>query len=233
MQCEACHGLGSNRIPNPAVRDIFVGVCTEDCGKCHTQRNDPNPIAASRGYKSPYSQWPELRASGAHANITCTTCHDPPCSTRYEIENAIRNDCTTCQQDQDLAIHEGLSFVRGNYMESLSCVSCHMPLATHSASSASEDVVGLVVRSGDTKTHIFRINPNPDDDSSLFNMGGTAVDEGGQGRATATLDFVCFRCHNGIGNAGEVDSLDLATGVPYGVQSIGRPKGKSIFRSED
>jgi hypothetical protein len=79
--------------------------------------------------------------------------------------------------------------------------------------SASTDVVGTVGRIGDTRTHIFRIDTEPNDYHSFFTSDGTAVAKDDRGQAAVTMDFVCFRCHNGIGNAGVIDSFELASGV--------------------
>lgn len=223
VQCEACHGPGSNHVPNPAGRDIFVGNSADNCGKCHTRGNDPNVILANGGYIQNYEQWPELLASGGHADFACITCHDPHSGTNYDRQNAIRNECTSCHADQNMAIHEGFTFMRGDYVEQITCESCHMPYATLSASSAPTEVVGEIGRMGDTQTHIFRINTTPSDYRAFFSGDGSAVVKDGEGRAAVTLDFVCFRCHNGVGNAGTISSLDLASGVASEMHSIVRP----------
>lgn len=233
VQCEACHGPGSNHLPNPSARDIFVGISAENCGKCHTRGDDPDVILANDGFISSYQQWPELLASGGHSDFACIICHDAHSGTNYDRANAIRNECSACHRDHNMAIHEGLTFVRGDYTEELSCVSCHMPFATRAATSATSDIVGNIGRLGDRRTHIFRINTEPVDFRSLFNGDGTAVSKDGQGRAAVTMDFVCFRCHNGIGNAGMIGSLNLASGVAEGMHSIVRPERKSRMRSKD
>lgn len=233
VQCEACHGPGSNHLPDPAARDIYVGNSADNCGKCHTRGEDPNIIIARDGYIENYSQWPELLASGAHADFACITCHDPHSGTNYDRENAIRNECTACHTDHNMAIHEGFTFVRGDYEEELTCVSCHMPYATRGATSASADVVGEIGRMGDTKTHIFRINPAPTDFHAFFSGNGLTVVKDDQGRAAVTLDFVCFRCHNGVGNAEAIDSLELASGVASEMHSIVLPEGKRVPRSTE
>lgn len=226
VQCEACHGPGSNHVPNTGARDIFVGISAQYCGKCHSSGPDLTVVAADGGFVSRYGQFQELLASGGHADFSCVTCHDPHVGSNYDRSNAIRNECSSCHSDYNMAIHEGLTFVRAEYTEKLSCVSCHMPFATRSATSASVDVVGDVGRMGDTKTHIFRINTDPADYQSFFNGDGTAVNRDTEGNAAVTMDFVCFRCHNGIGNAGEIDSLELASGVASGMHSIVRSNTK-------
>jgi hypothetical protein len=201
VQCEACHGPGSNHLPNPAARDIFVGSQASACGKCHAQNDDPGIILAEAGFIRPYQQWAELLASGGHSSFACTTCHSPHASTAYDRQNAIRNECAVCHSGQDLAFHEGAIFVRGDYTEELTCVSCHMSFATMEASFAGVEIVGPEGRMGDTRTHIFRINSQSADGSVLFTADGTQVIEDEAGEAALTLDFVCSRCHNGIGNA--------------------------------
>lgn len=226
VQCEACHGPGSNHLPNPQARDLFVGNSAQYCAKCHSSGANPNIIPANGGFISRYGQYQELLASGGHADFSCVICHNPHSGTNYDRANAIRNECTSCHSDHDMAIHDGLTFVRGDYSEEVSCVSCHMPFATRSATSAGSDVVGSVGRIGDVRTHIFRINTDPVDYRSFFSADGTVVAQNADGLAAVTIDFVCFRCHNGIGNAGTIDSLELASGVADGMHSIVRPIAK-------
>jgi len=198
-------------------------VAASNCGQCHTRGENPSVILSKNGFIQSYQQWPELLASGGHADFDCTMCHVAHVSANHDRENAIRNECTACHADQTMAIHEGLTFVRGDYSEDLTCVSCHMPFVTVSATSASSEVVGEVGRMGDTRTHIFRINTAPVDFHAFFSGDGASVVEDEEGRAAVTLDFVCFRCHNDIGNAGTNDSLDLASGVASNMHDIIRP----------
>ena len=65
------------------------------------------------------------------------------------------------------------------------CKDCHMPYATLSAQP-------LGMHQGDTRTHIFSINTDPDAD--MFTPDGSAVLMSG-GEAKVTMDFACRRCH--------------------------------------
>lgn len=206
VQCEACHGPGGKHfqtvegevlIDTTAIYVSSTGVDT--CGKCHTRGDDPNVIIAKGGFIQHHEQYPELMASGGHSSLTCTTCHSPHVSAVYDRDNAIRNACTDCHADQNMGKHEGKVFVRGDYTETLSCESCHMPFVTKSGSSATAEVVGDVGRMGDTRTHIFRIDSSSTSYTTMFNEDQTAVAKDAENRAAVTLDFVCYRCHNGIG----------------------------------
>ena len=103
-----------------------------------------------------------------------------------------------------MALHGGITYVRGDYTEELSCESCHMPFATRSGSHATEAAVGALGRAGDTRTHIFRINTSETDYTGMFNEDMTEVLKDENGQAAVTLDYVCLRCHNGIGSAFEL-----------------------------
>jgi predicted CXXCH cytochrome family protein len=221
VQCEACHGPGSNHISRPSARDNFVDLNASACGQCHTRGEDPNVIEAAGGFIKHHEQYPELLSSGAHASFRCITCHDPHRSSNYDLENALRTECTGCHTTQTMAIHDGKIFVRDDYTETLSCVSCHMPYATKSALAASAAVVGPIAKMGDTKTHIFRINTQAVDSSQFFNEDGSAVTKDTQGRAAVTVDFVCLRCHNGIGSAFEL-TLESAASIARGMHGIGQ-----------
>ena len=202
VQCEACHGPGSNHAPNPSARDLFVDPTGADsCNKCHVQPfgSTGDEIRAADGFVLPQSQYAEMRASGGHAEFRCTFCHDPHVSVAYDRPNAIRNECTACHAGQNMALHEGMVFERGDYIETLTCQSCHMPFATKRFSSASAAVVGDEGRMGDTRTHIFRVNTDMVDFEAMFNEDGSRVALDEAGRAAVTVDYVCLRCHNGIG----------------------------------
>lgn len=213
VQCEACHGPGGKHIPDPSARDIFVDAGAARCGECHVRDADSSSIQARDGFIRNNQQGAELLASGGHSGFDCTMCHDPHASVNYDRGRAIRNRCTACHAGQNLPFHEGKVFVRGNYTEVLSCESCHMPLATRSAASAGEDVVGTLGRVGDVRTHLFRIDATATESSALFTDDGEAVRTDSEGRAAVPLNFVCWRCHNGVGSAPAFTSPSILTGV--------------------
>ena len=196
VQCEACHGPGSNHVPNPQRRNIFVDSSPQTCGRCHTVDNDPNTIPVQDGFIAGNAQVAELKASGGHGEFTCMICHNPHASTAYDRDNGLRNDCTVCHTDQNMAFHEGLVYRWGDYEEPLSCQSCHMPLAAKTASAAPAGLVGELARIGDVRAHIFRIEPDYVTFDDMFTPDGSAVRKDEQGRAGLSPAFVCLRCHN-------------------------------------
>ncbi len=202
VRCEACHGPGSYHAPSPQARNIFVDSTSKTCGRCHTAGDDPNTILATdSGYIRSNSQYPELRASGGHAQFSCMVCHDPHASMAYDQGNGWRNRCNVCHTDNNMAFHSGLVFRWGDYEEELSCKSCHMPLAGRNGSNASVDVVGREARVGDVHSHIFRIDAQHGRYAAMLSQDGTSVVKDASGRAALTLDYVCLRCHHGAGNA--------------------------------
>ncbi len=203
VQCEACHGPGSDHPPNPAARNLFVDATAQTCARCHTSGNDPTVIPVADGFIVPNAQFAELRASGGHAEFNCTICHDPHVSAVVS-DAGIRNRCTACHTDVNMALHAGKVYRRGGYTEPLECQSCHMPYATRTASSATPAVVGAAGRMGDTRTHIFRIDTRPVPYPRMLTASGSAVRIDALGRAAVTVDFVCLRCHNAIGSAFEL-----------------------------
>ncbi len=220
VNCEACHGPGSRHVPNPEARDLYVANDSADCAACHTGGDDPDVIPAGGGYVVPSAQFAELRRSGGHAGFTCGICHDSHCSTVYDRECGLRNACAACHADTNLAIHQGFVFVRGDYTEPLTCVSCHMPFTGLQAAAAGPEVVGAHGRQGDVRGHLFRINTASADYHDLFSADGARVQPDGQGRFGVTLDFVCLRCHNGVGNAFTI-SAGTATSLAPQMHAIG------------
>jgi hypothetical protein len=215
VRCEACHGPGSNHVPRPSARDLFVDSSAKACGRCHTEGDDPEVILAAGGFIVANTQFAELRASGGHANFACTVCHDPHASSTYDPARGIRNACTVCHPDRGLAAHAGVTFTRGDYSEPVTCQSCHMPFATLTASVATAAIVGEAGRMADTRTHIFRINVNPVPYTALFTADQTRVEKDEQGRAAVPLGFVCLRCHNDAAtpNSAFPLGLDIASEI--------------------
>jgi hypothetical protein len=128
VQCEACHGPGSRHVNNPAARDLYVNSSVELCQQCHLSGDDVTRVEVANGFIKSNTQAAELRASGGHSDFDCGFCHDPHASSRYDRTRGIRNDCTVCHGDVNLAAHAGAVFTRGDYVEVVTCESCHMPL---------------------------------------------------------------------------------------------------------
>lgn len=209
VQCEACHGPGGGHFTTTNgqvvinLSRIFVDPNGgQTCNQCHVRPygDGSGAIRAEQGYIRAQQQGSELRASGAHSTFACTYCHDPHVSVTYDRAAAIRNPCTVCHTDMTMAGHGGAVFRRGEYTETLTCESCHMPFATRAASSATAAVVGPEGRMGDTRTHIFRIDTKPVNYMQFFTADGQQVQRSASETAAVTVDFVCLRCHNGIGN---------------------------------
>jgi hypothetical protein len=218
--CEVCHGPGSNHIPDPGARDLFVdssGAAT--CNVCHVRETESDSVQASGGFILHHQQQTEILASGGHAEFSCVVCHDPHGSPTFDPDNAIRNDCTACHDQQNMAIHDGKTFLLGETSETLSCESCHMPYATRAGAAAGPDAVGEFGRKGDNRTHIFRIRPDASDFNAMFSEDGQTVAVDEENRASVTVDFVCLRCHNGLGNAFEL-TLEAAASIADGMHEI-------------
>ena len=201
VQCEACHGPGRNHVAAPSPQTIIVDTSAEACARCHARSPDQQEVQAADGFILNYQQAPELRASGGHADFDCTFCHMSHVSTKIDESKGQLNGCTACHSQQNLAFHEGIIFVRGDYVETVTCESCHMPFATRSGASATPDVNDDLARIGDVRTHIFRIETAANDFNFMFDNADDTVRMDAQGRAAVTVDFVCLRCHNGLGRA--------------------------------
>lgn len=222
VQCEACHGPGSNHIPSFFRRDLFVDISNQQtCKTCHSRPagTDSLDILASGGFIRPQSQWQELAASGAHASFACTFCHDPHRSIAYDRAAAIRNECIACHTDMNMALHEGKVFTRPSdgYTETLTCMSCHMPFAVTTGPSAAATAVGPLARVGDTRSHIFRITTDSVDFSGFLTPDGSKVKLDASGRAALSVDYVCLRCHNSLALPTLSFSVDRASEIAIGV----------------
>ncbi len=198
-ECESCHGPGGNHIGLDASgkvvvdrRAIFVDpVGVDSCSVCHGC-DASDTIPAADGFISGMVSANELRVSGGHAGFSCMFCHDPHIG-RAEDSGAIRNDCTVCHSEQNMALHDGKTF-RGpdGQTEVLTCESCHMPYASVLAESGMRGDG----RVGDRRTHVFRLSTEADGLTSFFSPDGGAVLLDSDGQAAVPVEFSCLRCHN-------------------------------------
>ena len=216
VQCEACHGPGSQHVPDPASGNVTIDPSALACARCHANPDDPEAIAAADGFIIGNQQAAEVWAS-PHWDFDCTVCHDPHASVIYDREAAVRNNCVDCHWYQNMAFHEGRVFVQGDYVEFLSCESCHMPPAsTIAVTSLIEMGSGDVARIGDTRTHLMFVNTAEQNFEAMFTPDGSEVVLDEQGQAAVTVDFVCQRCHSGAGSAFPL-TLGAASAVADGM----------------
>lgn len=176
VQCEACHGMGSDHRTSKSPDDITVDISASACGQCHA-RNDGSSITASAGFVANYSQYDEMLSAG-HFELSCVDCHDPHISVKHDQVGGIVKACLECHEGIKNPTHRGAD-----------CITCHMSYATKSAMATNKHIA-------DVKTHIFKINP--DADGEMFNEDGTIAN----GSTGVTLNYPCYQCHqdsDGIG----------------------------------
>jgi hypothetical protein len=201
VQCEACHGPGSRHPSDPLGGTIQLDPNATSCTQCHANTTAPKVIAAADGLINGFQQVTELAAS-PHTGFACTYCHNPHVSVFYDRGSAIINECQACHPEQNMGLHEGIVFVRGDYSEPVTCVSCHMPYAVQTSSSTDVQLTnGTTAHFGDTRSHIFRLNPSVNSQTGMFTADGTQIAVDAQGRASVSTCYVCQRCHTGLGNA--------------------------------
>lgn len=169
IQCEQCHTT-----THPGVIDTSA----EACGECHI-RGEPDTIPASGGFVRHHEQYNELLAS-PHAALDCVSCHNPHKRGEFGIKDSA--ECGVSCHSGVMASYQQTSM----YDYGVSCQDCHMPMATKSAQA-------LGPHQGDVKTHIFRINTDPDAD--MFTPAGDFVQLDDDGEASITMDFACQSCH--------------------------------------
>lgn len=194
ITCEACHGPGSNHVITRSAADIEVDRSSEACGSCHF-RDSQHRIAAKvsngKGFIEHHEQYDEL-ISAKHAALKCVDCHNPHRST-INKQGGVTRTCESCHAAQAAKKKHG-SFIGGP-----TCVDCHMPKATKSATNTN-------VYQADLHTHIFKIKTDAVDQSDMWYTEGTGTFAQGH----VTLDFACYGCHkdvNGVGGSASVKTL--------------------------
>jgi hypothetical protein len=186
---------------NPEAGNIEVDGSSADCANCHIHPDNSNTLVADNNFIVGLQQYTEVQAS-PHRDFSCTVCHDPHTSVIYEQSEAIRNECQDCHSEYDMAFHEGFVFEKGDYRETLTCKSCHMPFAVKRAVGETFEIPpGQTVRIGDTRSHLVTIDVDALGSLDMFSMDGTEVVRDENGMASVTACYVCQRCHNGRGNA--------------------------------
>lgn len=183
VQCEACHGPGSEHIAQGGGKEVAIVVdkTTELCAKCHVRGTGNNP-PWSGGFIRHHEQYQELQGSKMNV-LNCVTCHDPHKPVHVGATNdvegfGIRAKCEDCHADK--ALEFGKSTMG---KERVRCVDCHMPKMTKSGAAKG-------TYEGDVRTHIFEINTDPAVEASFKTADGKEYATG-----YLTLDFACLACH--------------------------------------
>ncbi len=181
VTCEACHGPGSEHVADPS------GVKPskeERCADCHS-RGDVNAIDAKGGLIRHHEQYEDLLAS-PHKQFACATCHDPHLSTKYDMGGfkGDENTCKVCHANIEIKITQKANF---------ECETCHMPYAVKSAVAITVEYDGGSVPVGDIRSHIFRIQKDPN--WQMFTDDGKFVRLDDNGKAWLNLAYTCMRCH--------------------------------------
>lgn len=150
------------------------------CGACHTRGSDDTKIIAKGGFIKHHEQYPEFLNSPHKENLTCVSCHDPHKAVHKGQTNptegaGIKTQCTVCHAE------EGMEFSESTAHATVRCTDCHLPMATKSA-------LSLGKFKGDVKTHLFKINTDPN--ANMF------TDDGKFAKGYVSLDFACLSCHS-------------------------------------
>lgn len=72
VQCESCHGPGSEHISAPGSNDMTVDYTSLSCGTCHEGEHHPY---LTEWTESPHN-FDETSSHGAPANASCQGCHE-------------------------------------------------------------------------------------------------------------------------------------------------------------
>jgi predicted CXXCH cytochrome family protein len=209
VQCEECHGRGSQHASDPPKYEMAVDRTSDLCGRCHT-RDPQNRVEVSGGYIRHHEQYDEMVHS-PHAAVGCLGCHDPHASVVYDnvaMGNGVTTPCLTCHSGYD---------TNNQHNSTPTCTDCHMAEAAKSARVTSNPYVA------DIASHTFQINTAAVDKSAMWTSDGKflKLDEFGRGRVT--LDFACYSCHKDATGAGGSFSQKTLAELSAKAQGIHTP----------
>ena len=97
IQCEACHGPGSQHAANPRGVGMKIDRDSEACGKCH-RRDAVESVNAKDGFIEHHEQYEEQFQS-KHVTIDCVVCHNPHqgvVQLRQAQQPTTRTKCENC-----------------------------------------------------------------------------------------------------------------------------------------
>ena len=195
VQCEACHGPGSDHAKTTHKSSITIDRSSAACGQCHS-RGTAELIPAKKGFIRHHEQYNEHTAS-PHKVLNCVTCHEP--HTKYAF--SIKNDCSTCHK-------KPTADYNGSAMQKIGvqCIDCHMPKATKSATAQN-------IYQADIRTHLFKINTSKNVD--MFYKKKIKGKDKSFSRNFITLEFACISCHKN-------KNIDWASSSAKGIHTLGK-----------
>lgn len=191
VQCENCHGAGSNHIQNPQQKALAVPLESEVCGACH------------QGFHHPYlEEWQESKhavaleglKTSSHAEDECLYCHSA------EKALSVGEDVVLALQNETVVAKNGVT-----------CVVCHSPHGSPNEAglrSPKEQLCGGCHTSPSTYENLQAglaatppTSPNPRHGKREVMLGIGGADEAGNellgpnsGHTTATA-ALCVDCH--------------------------------------
>lgn len=188
IQCEGCHGPGSNHVNKPYGAPMVVDRSAEQCGKCHS-RGAVETVDARGGLIRHHEQYEELFQS-KHRALDCVDCHDPHKGViqgRKTGTATVRVECYACHFKE-------AKLQKVTEHDTVNCIDCHMPRIVKSA------VANADAYTGDIRVHFWAIDP--DAVSQFSEDGKSAISQ-------ISLDFACRSCHRIGGPADDHTDKEL------------------------
>jgi hypothetical protein len=189
VQCEECHGAGSQHAENPISSKLAINRDNESCNACHTQGFE-GELDVADGFIQHHDSYDDLFQS-KHLMLDCVVCHDPHTGV-VQLREAelptVQTNCEDCHFDQ--AQYEA----GHNDIGGVDCIDCHMPRLIENA------VADAEMHMGDLRIHVVSIDPTQ---IEQFNEDGTLT------TTQLALNFACRSCHNPDGRGPEVTNEEL------------------------
>lgn len=188
VQCEECHGAGSQHVSNPLTVAMRVERDSQACSSCHI-RGAAGELQVEDGFISHHDQYGDL-FPGKHAALDCVGCHDPHTGVEQLRQAEQATTQATCE-----GCHLAQSRERkvDNHRR-VECADCHMPELI-------ENAVGIPEQfTADLSTHLVRIDPQQ---IEQFSEDGALIE------SALALNFTCRSCHNPDGRASEKTDEEL------------------------
>lgn len=170
VQCESCHGMGSNHIKT--FKPLDASLSADVCGTCHDGAHHPT---TTEWKTSLHAISLDARDKSGHFTTDCLRCH----SADYILAKSVPDTATPA-----------------DFKESITCVVCHDPHSPDNPKQLRKDIVSLCSQCHNDEDAVPGQSPHHSN-ANMYNGKGGYEYPGKEytNSAHTTMDGGCAACH--------------------------------------